>query len=602
MLMNNVLPSGLYSTYIFPSMKYTLTLLLLSLFTLSFGQPPPLWENKVSRPLLERAADGGSHPMIIILSEQEDLSKVNSMDTKEEKGRYAYQQLRSTARHTQASLISFLENENVSYQSLFIINSIQVDGDFQLIETLAKRDDVARVLDNPMIEYARPVHEQPNNNRGLVVTWGIEMINANDVWALGYRGQGVTVGGADTGYEWHHPALINQYRGYDAELDTVDHNYNWHDAIHKIDTLNADSNNICGLDSPFPCDDRGHGTHTMGTMVGLDSINEIGVAPEAEWCGCRNMERGYGTPFTYLECFEWFLAPTDLNNQNPDPSLAPHVINNSWGCPKIEGCDSSNWHILEMAVNNLRQAGIVVVVSAGNDGPACNTIAVAPAFFEGSFSVGATAMNDTIVGFSSRGPVLVDGSNRIKPDVTAPGLNVLSSTRGGNYGFSSGTSMAGPHVVGLVALMISANPQLAGQVEIIEDIIEQTAVPKTTDQNCGNESGTEVPNNTYGYGRIDALAAVNVALALMVSTDDPGEESSILIYPNPADEYVLMDFKNYNGNISIQLFDANGRMMMHHSDTGGHLIRLELSDQPSGIYFYQAVYAGKIIQGKIMVH
>ncbi len=555
----------------------------------------------MSRPLLERVADGGIHPFIIILSEQADLSMVTITDTKEEKGRYAYAQLKSTAKRSQSNLISFLEDLNIPYTSLMIINSMLLKGDLPLIQNLAQRHDVDRIIDNPMTQYLHPITEAPAYGRGLEVQWGIEMINANDVWALGYRGQGVTVGGADTGYEWHHPALINQYRGYDAELDTVDHNYNWHDAIHEIDSLNADSNNICGLDSPIPCDDRGHGTHTMGTMVGLDSIFEIGVAPEAEWCGCRNMERGYGSPFSYLECFEWFLAPTDLNNQNPDPSLAPHVINNSWGCPKIEGCDSTNWHILEMAIQNLRQAGIVVVVSAGNDGPACSTIAVAPAFFEGSFSVGATAINDTIVGFSSRGPILVDGSNRIKPDVSAPGRDILSSTRGGNYGFSSGTSMAAPHVVGLVALMISANPELAGQVDIIEDIIEQTAVPKTTDQNCGNEPGTEVPNNTYGYGRIDALAAVNVALALMVGTEEITSDPSIRIYPNPADEYVLMDVRNYDEKISILLFDTQGRMVWQRVETGDHLIRIELANQPSGIYFYQVVYDGKMIQGRIIV-
>ena len=584
-----------------PNMKFTLTLFLLSLYTLTFSQVPPTWEQKISHELAERAADGQSHPFIIILTEQADLSKISLLDTKEEKGNYVYQQLRATARKSQSGLISFFRKESISYQPLFIINSIQVTGDQNLIQTLARRDDVARIIDNPKIEYNRPVHQSQLENRGLVVTWGIEMINANDVWALGYRGQGVTVGGADTGYEWNHPALIRQYRGYEEELDTVDHNYNWHDAIHEIDTLNADSNNICGLDSPFPCDDRGHGTHTMGTMIGLDSINEIGVAPEAEWCGCRNMERGFGSPFSYLECFEWFLAPTDLNNQNPDPSLAPHVINNSWGCPKIEGCDSTNWHILEMAVNNLRQAGIVVVVSAGNDGPACSTIAVAPAFFEGSFSVGATAMNDSIVGFSSRGPVLADGSNRIKPDVSAPGAGILSSTRGGNYGFSSGTSMAAPHVVGLVALMISANPDLAGHVDIIEDIIEQTAVPKTTDQDCGNEPGSEVPNNTYGYGRIDALAAVNVALALVVSTDETEDDVPLLIYPNPADEYVLMDLRDYDGEVRIQLFDINGRIVFQKVETGNQLVRLDLADQSSGVYFYKMYSVTGMAQGKLMV-
>src|SRR5690606_6949367 len=192
----------------------------------------------------------------------------------------------------------------------------------------------------------------------------------------------------------------------------------------EINPFNADSINPCGLDSKVPCDDNGHGTHTMGTMIGLDGPNQIGVAPEATWCACRNMERGWGTPFTYLECFEWFLAPTDLNNQNPDPTKAPHVINNSWSCPQAEGCDSSNWMLLDMAVMNLRLAGTVVVVSAGNSGSGCGSVSTPAAMFEGSFSVGATRENDTIAGFSSRGPVFVDGSLRLKPNVAAPGVSV----------------------------------------------------------------------------------------------------------------------------------------------------------------------------------
>ena len=205
------------------------------------------------------------------------------------------------------------------------------------------------------------------------------------------------------------------------------------------------------MDSQEPCDDQGHGTHTMGTMIGSEGDNQIGVAPDAQWCACRNMERGYGTPFTYIECFEWFLAPTDLNNENPDPSKAPHVINNSWGCPPTEGCNPDNFELMNIVVNNLRAAGIVVVVSAGNDGSGCGSVYTPAAIYEGSFSIGATRSNDTIAGFSSRGPVWSDGSNRLKPNVCAPGTNVRSSVPGGGYDYSSGTSMAGPHVAGLVA-------------------------------------------------------------------------------------------------------------------------------------------------------
>jgi len=386
-------------------------------------------------------------------------------------------------------------------------------------------------------------------------------------------------------------------------LDTVDHNYNWHDAIHTISPLSGDSINPCGLDVKEPCDDYGHGTHTMGTMIGLDGDEQIGVAPGAKWCACRNMERGNGSPFTYLECFQWFLAPTDLNNENPDPTLAPHVINNSWGCPKVEGCDSSNFELLNIAVHNLKVAGTVVVVSAGNDGSGCSSVATPAAIYESSFSVGATAENDTIAGFSSRGPVTVDGSNRLKPNISAPGVRVRSARPGGNYGSASGTSMAGPHVVGLVALIISANPDLAGKVDIIEDIIKQTAVPKTTDQMCGDIPGSQVPNNTYGYGRIDALAAVNAALALIpVSTHQERVNQLVKVYPNPVDKQLNFDIQNASGKLYFELFDMQGQLMLRHQwNSQGHVVyQVDISENPSGIYFYRISMNGNTVVGKLV--
>lgn len=120
--------------------------------------------------------------------------------------------------------------------------------------------------------------------------WNLQLVGADQVWALGATGQGVVIGGQDTGYDWDHPALIEQYRGWDGL--SADHNYNWHDAIHSNSGFND-----CGADSPEPCDDNRHGTHTMGTMVGDDGAgNQVGMAPGAEWIGCRNMDEGVGTP------------------------------------------------------------------------------------------------------------------------------------------------------------------------------------------------------------------------------------------------------------------------------------------------------------------
>jgi subtilisin family serine protease len=181
------------------------------------------------------------------------------------------------------------------------------------------------------------------------------------------------------------------------------------------------------------------------------------------------------------------------------------VINDSWTCPESEGCE---FDTLREVVENTRAAGILVVASAGNAGSACATVTDPPAIYEAAFSVGATDSGDGIASFSSRGPVTVDGSNRLKPEVSAPGVNVRSSVRGGGYAFFSGTSMAGPHVVGLAALIMSARPDLIGQVEALETIIEGSAFPLTSGQSCGGYSGSSIPNAVFGHGRVDALEAL----------------------------------------------------------------------------------------------
>lgn len=241
----------------------------------------------------------------------------------------------------------------------------------------------------------------------------------------------------------------------------------------------------------------------MGTMVGQAGATILGMAPGARWIGCRNMNVGFGSPATYAECMEFFLAPTDSSGQDPDPAQAPDVVNNSWGCPPSEGC--TDVEVLRMPVENLRAAGVVFVSSAGNSGSSYSTVSTPSAIYDASLSVGATTLSDDIVGFSSRGPVTVDGSGRLKPDVSAPGSSICSTEPGDDYGFSSGTSMAAPHVAGLVALLVSAQPCLRGEVDLIEQLIFDFALPRTSTQTCGGISGDDVPNNTYGWGAIRAL-------------------------------------------------------------------------------------------------
>jgi serine protease AprX len=466
------------------------------------------WQSKVDSWVLQTASEGETE-FLVYLSTQADLSGARALTTKHQKGWYVYRALTTVADRAQKPIITELEKLGVDYRTYWIADMVWVRGNKEIVQMLAQRSDVAHLYANPHVALEAPVEELSSNAQPQAVEWNISQVKAPEVWALGYTGQGVVIGGQDTGYKWDHPALKNQYRGWDGAA--VEHDYNWFDATAS--------------QSSVPVDPYGHGTHTMGTMVGDDGgDNQIGMAPGARWIGCRNMDAsGHGTPETYIGCYQWFLAPTRVDGTAPRPDLAPDVINNSWSCPPGEGCTDPD--VLLEVVQSVVAAGIVTAHSAGNSGSSCGTIQNPAAIYAESFTVGGTDSGDTIANFSSRGPVTVDGSNRPKPNISAPGVGVRSCIPGGGYASMSGTSMAAPHVAGLVALLISAQPALRGQVDQIESLIEQTAlhIPSTECSSSG------VPNNLYGWGRIDALAAVESvdqleleknASATMVSTGD----------------------------------------------------------------------------------
>jgi subtilisin family serine protease len=358
---------------------------------------------------------------------------------------------------------------------------------------LLTRPEVDRVLPSPRLR-AVPADSPSQGYESAPplnsISWNIRMIGADKVWdEFGVQGEGIVVGQSDSGVDATHPAIQKQYRGYNGSDD-----YNWFDPWD--DTIS-------------PNDEGGHGTHTTGTILGS---NGIGVAPKAKWIGCVNLDRNLGNPALYLDCMQFMLAPFPHDGDpfiDGDPTKAAHVLNNSWGCPDIEGCDPNS---LLVAANHLRDAGIFVVVSTGNDGPMCETVASPLSLYDSVFSVGAIDQFGNMANFSSRGPVTVDGSGRIKPDITAPGVDILSSLPGGSYGSNSGTSMAGPHIVGVVALIWSAQPKLIGDIDATEQLIIDTAQP-FSGQMPSNECFTGgSPNNAYGYGVVDVYAAVKKAL------------------------------------------------------------------------------------------
>jgi serine protease AprX len=462
------------------------------------------FHQKIAPWVMEHTANGQQAQFFVVLADQADLSPAASLPTKTEKGRFVYQTLLDKAQTTQGPILQWLRERNIEHRSFFSVNAILVKGSREVADALAARPDVARVEGNPIIHnnlpQPGPVEQTPAQPRGpatpATIEPGITYTHAPDVWALGFTGQDIVIASADTGVRWTHNALKPHYRGWDGV--TADHDYNWHDSIHS-------GGGVCGPDSPEPCDDFFHGSHTTGTAIGDDGgTNQIGMAPGAKWIGCRNMDQGNGTPATYMECMEFFLAPYPVGGGQGDPTKAPDVTINSWGCPPSEGCSADT---LQAAVEAQRAAGIMMVVAAGNAGSACSTVVDPPGIYDASYSVGAlNTGTDTIAGFSSRGPVTIDGSGRIKPDITAPGTNTRSCDNSADnaYTTASGTSMATPHISGAVALLWSANPALLNDIDATETTLNDAAHFISSTQ-CGTEGP---PNNVYGWGRVDILAAV----------------------------------------------------------------------------------------------
>ena len=431
--------------------------------------------------------------LFVILKGQADLSSIRQISDIDERRTAAYQMLVQLANETQAGLRNTFDKFGVEYTPYYLVNAMEVRGGTLVRLFLSTHPEVDRVIPSPRL---RPV----SSGESLVtisgaeaaptgVQWNVSMIGADRVWEeFGVRGEGIVIGQSDSGADVNHPELKESYRGNQSGND-----YNW------LDPWNG---------KPSPYDDGGHGTHTLGTIVGQ---NGIGIAPGATWFACANLNRNLANPALYLDCMQFMLAPYPQDGdpfRAGDPTLAADVLNNSWGCPDLEGCDPN---ALLDAANHLRDAGIFVVVSTGNDGPSCSTVSAPLSLYDSVFSVGAIDRSGDMAVFSSRGPVTADDSRRMKPDIAAPGVDILSSLPGGTYGSNSGTSMAGPHVAGAVALLWSADPSLVGDIDRTEQLLIQAADPYTGSTGIGCFAG-DVPNAAYGYGVLDVYEAVEMAL------------------------------------------------------------------------------------------
>lgn len=483
---------------------------------------------KIEKQVIDEITNKGQADFFLVLKEQADLRPATRLATKQQKGSYVYNALRATADDFQKSLRETLDKASVSYQSYYIVNMVLVRGGTEeLLTALASRSDVARVSANHTFQLERPIiHSQPDIP--TAVEPNLSFINADDVWALGYTGAGMVVAGGSTGLDWDHPAILPHYRGWNGS--SADHNYNWWDA-----TLTYPS---------APDDPNGHGTMNTGIMVGDDYAgNQIGVAPGAKAISCKDIDNaGTGQDAWILQCFEWDLAPWDLSQQNPRPDLAPDVVDITWASP---GGTST----YRTAIDHLQAAGIAVVVGTGSGGATGCASVLGPGDYAevltigsvgGDYSIGT--LPGTLSVFSGRGPSTTDGS--YFPDVMAPGESVRSSFPGGGYQSWSGTSYATSHVSGLIALMWSANPALVGRVEPTYNLIKQASVPlagQAGPPGCGGDYTTG-PNNDWGYGTIDALAAIQMAIP---PTPTPSPTPTVTPKPGPSTLFLSFILRSY---------------------------------------------------------
>ncbi len=438
--------------------------------------------------------------LFVVLRDQANIGSAVVIDDPVERRAVVYDLLTHHAEATQADLRATLDRFGVAYKPYYLVNGLEVNGGPLWRWWLSRRPEVDRVLVSPEV---RPLPtpptlplDEPDIPLPPALLWSQTLIRAPQVWnRLGITGAGIVVGQNDSGADGEHLELRDNYRGNTANGPAGD-DYNWLDPWNGTAT---------------PTDFGGHGTHTLATAVG----GNVGVAPGATWIACVNLARNLGNPPRYLDCFQFLLAPFPQGGDaftDGRPDLGAHVINNSWGCPPQEGCDVD---ALLPAARALRAAGVFVVAAAGNNGPTCSSIDGPLALYDEVFTVGAVDDLRQVAEFSSRGPVTADGSGRIKPDIAAPGVGVTSAVPGNEYAENDGTSMASPHIAGVVALLWSANPALIGDIDRTEQILTETATNIAADGFSGPICGTvsERPNSFVGYGIVNALAAVERALA-----------------------------------------------------------------------------------------
>jgi len=415
-------------------------------------------------------ADARPDEEISVIFKVKDTAQLqrNFTGTKKQRRANFIKALRSNGKAARQRLGRFIQpNGPASFRELWIINGIAATVRSSRVEVLAAHPDVEFIALNTTL--SAPI--LPQTAFSSPPEWNLEAIHAEYFWGRGFDGSGIVIASMDTGVDVAHQDLAATYRGGANS---------WFDPHDQHAT-------------PADTDPLGHGTAVMGVMVGGDlGGTAIGVAPGAQWIAVKLFDdAGFTTTADILESFAWLLDP----DGDPDTDDAPDLVNGSWGYETIPNkCYGGTppLELIRLGVQNLKNAGIGVVFSAGNVGPDEAT-SLSPANYPESIAVGMIDDSLAIDPLSSRGPSACDGA--IFPSLVAPGVAVRTTDRINSYQYVTGTSIAAPHVTGAMALLLSADQQLG--VAELESLLLTTA----------SDLGPAGPENVYGYGLVNLYTA-----------------------------------------------------------------------------------------------
>jgi hypothetical protein len=400
--------------------------------------------------------------VIVTLKERANLNQIQAPN-RPTRIKKVIEALQTTATSSQIPVLAVLNSPRFAGQiemiePYWIFNGMVVKATSAVITEIATMPQVESVAANQTFQGPTPLAGD------ILPELNIDLVNAPDLWTMGFTGSGIVVATMDSGVDLNHPDLVNQFRGGSNS---------WFDPHGEHPTT--------------PTDLSGHGTQTMGVILGrAGSGTAVGVAPDAQWIAVKIFnDAGSATTAAIHAGFQWLLDP-DGNSATAD---TPHIVNNSWtnGFP---GCDLA----FQSDLQALRAVSILPIFAAGNVGGNPST-STSPGNNPEAFAVGGTTNNDTLYGSSSQGPSNCGEMSNIFPEIVAPAVSILSTDLFGTYTTGSGTSLAAPHVSGGLALLLHAFPNLTADQQAAALI------------NGAVDLGTDGADNLFGNGRLDLLAS-----------------------------------------------------------------------------------------------